>query len=56
MSKEIETLEKELTELKEYHESAWETYGSELCAGGMISKERALQEQIDKLKELENDG
>ncbi len=51
---EIEKLEKELEELKESNRSAWETYGSELCAGGMIQEEKNLQEKIDLLKhELE---
>lgn len=46
----IDTLEK----MRENHSSDWDTYGSELCAGDMIGKERAIQEQIDKLSKDEN--
>jgi len=50
--KKLEQLKQELRELKESNKSIWEMYGSELCAGDMISKEQKLEEQI---KKLEND-
>lgn len=50
MSK-LEELKQELKELKEYHKSIWEDYGSELCAGGMIAKERELEDQINELED-----
>jgi len=49
-NKTIEELEKELAEMKEYHRSASNTYGSELCAGDMIRQEEELEKQIRKLK------
>ena len=48
--KSIEELEKELDELQKYHKSAWEDYGSELCAGDMIAQEERLEKEIKKLK------
>ena len=51
MSKRLEILEQSLKKLRESNRSAWDTYGSELCAGGMIAEERALEEKIKKLKE-----
>ena len=51
MSKRLEILEQSLKKLREYNRSAWDTYGSELCAGEMIAEERALEEKIKKLKE-----
>ena len=48
--KSIEELEKELEELRANNKAAWDTYGSELCAGDMIGKERALEERIAELK------
>jgi len=50
MEKTVEQLEKELKDLQEYHNSIWQTYGSELCAGEMLHKEKYLQDQINKLK------
>ena len=44
--KTIKELEKELEELKESNKSAWDTYGSELCAGDMIGREKALEKEI----------
>lgn len=52
--KTIEELEKDLIKLREYHRSAWDTYGSELCAGDMIRQEENLEKQIQKLKEDES--
>jgi hypothetical protein len=48
--KPLEELEKELDELQKHHRSAWEDYGSELCAGDMIAQEERLEKQIAKLK------
>jgi len=48
--KTIEELEQELDKLKESNRASWERYGSELCAGEMIAKEEALENQILKLK------
>lgn len=50
MEKTIEELEKELEELKASNMASWEMYGSELCAGDMSGKERALEDKIDELK------
>lgn len=49
--KTLEQLEKELTDLKAYHKSAWETYGSELCAGDMIAQEEKLEKEIAKRRQ-----
>ena len=51
MRKRLEVLENELEELRESNKSSWDMWGSELCAGDMIGKERALEDQIKKLKE-----
>lgn len=50
IQKEIERLEKELQTEKDLNESAWNTWGSELCAGEMINRERVLEERIEHLK------
>lgn len=52
VEKSIEELEKELEELKESNKASWDTYGSELCAGDMIGRERALEKEILKRKGL----
>jgi len=49
--KSVRKLERELEELRRSNESAWDTYGSELCAGDMIAKEKRLEEQIRQLKD-----
>lgn len=51
---ELEELKQELKELKESNKSAWDTYGSELCAGGMIAEEKKLEEKIKELEEKED--
>jgi hypothetical protein len=51
--KTIEQLEEELEQMKSFHRGAWDTYGSELCAGDMIAKETKLEEEIFKLKQRE---
>lgn len=48
----INILKKELSELRQSNKDNWMTYGSELCAGDMISKESKLEEQI---RDLENE-
>ena len=55
MSKRLEVLETALENLRESNRSAWDMYGSELCAGDMIGQEKALEEKIKKLKEESND-
>jgi NTP pyrophosphatase (non-canonical NTP hydrolase) len=49
--KTLEELEKELADLKAYHKSAWNTYGSELCAGDMIRQEEKLEKEIAKRRQ-----
>lgn len=41
-----------LEQEKEYNRSAWNTYGSELCAGDMERKERILEEKIKQYSEV----
>jgi hypothetical protein len=41
----------ELIELASTHEFAWNTYGSELCAGDMLRKEEELRNKIKVLEE-----
>ena len=48
--KTIDELEKELADLKEHHKTAWDIYGSELCAGDMIAQEENLEKEITKRK------
>lgn len=55
MKEQIEQLEKQLKELKEYHLSAWQDYGSELCTGSMIDEERELERQIEILKNSQHE-
>ena len=40
----------ELEKVKASNKRAWDTYGSELCAGEMIGEERALKDKIAELK------
>lgn len=49
--KTIEELEQELRDLQASNKAAWDMYGSELCAGEMIAKERALEKEIEKRKD-----
>ena len=53
MTTEIEKLEQDLVDLRSENLSAWNIYGSELCAGEMLKKERELEDKIEQLK-LEN--
>lgn len=48
----IDRLKNELSELRQSNLDSWNTYGSELCAGDMISKEQKLEDQIKKLEEI----
>ena len=48
--KTLQQLEKKLKELRDYHTSIWDIYGSELCAGDMIKQEEKLEKEIEKLK------
>jgi hypothetical protein len=50
MSKRLEILEKALEDLKVSNRSAWDIYGSELCAGTMIEEEEKLEKKIATLK------
>lgn len=49
----IEQLRSELESMYKGHRAAWEHYGSELCAGEMLKKERKL---LDQIRELENEN
>jgi hypothetical protein len=49
-SKRIQKLKAKLSELHSANESAWNTYGSELCGPAMLREENDLQEQIDVLE------
>lgn len=53
MEKSIEELEKELQELEESNKAAWDIYGSELCAGDMSAKEKAIRDEIMRLKTIQ---
>lgn len=46
----IDRLKIELSELRESNLESWKTYGSELCAGDMISKEKKLEDEIKNLE------
>lgn len=43
---ELEDKRKELKELQDFHRSAWEAYGSELCSFEMQAKEEKLRKEI----------
>ncbi len=53
MCTKLKALEKELEELKRNNRTAWDMYGSELCAGDMLRKEEILEEKINKMKKDE---
>jgi len=46
----INDLVDKLEKTRESNRSAWDTYGSELCAGGMIGEENYIEEQIEGLR------
>jgi len=50
MKKTLKQLKKELANSKEYHRSICDTYGSELCTGEMLAKEKKLEDEILKLE------
>ena len=45
----LEELEKRLENMKTYHKSVWNEYGSELCAGDMLRKEKEIMDEIKEL-------
>jgi hypothetical protein len=46
--KRIDQKKATLAEMKEHNKAAWDIYGSELCAGGMLSEEEKLQNEINQ--------
>lgn len=52
-SQQIEDLKKQLSDLRRDNLNAWETYGSEICAGELIRQEEELE---NKIKQLSNDN
>jgi hypothetical protein len=46
--KKIEKKKVKLVKMKESNKSAWDVYGSELCAGSMLKEEEDLQNEINK--------
>lgn len=46
----INVLREQLRELRERNLTLWNTYGSELCAGDMERRERALEAEITALE------
>jgi len=52
-AKEINELVQELKREKASNLAAWNMYGSELCAGDMSRKEKAIEDKIKELKEEE---
>lgn len=53
-AKEINELVQDLKREKASNKASWDMYGSELCAGDMINKERALENKIAELRIDEN--
>jgi len=47
----IEKLEEALIRLRKLNREMWETYGSELCASDMLSKEQEIEDLIKSLRE-----
>lgn len=50
VEEDIEKAERELADKSAFHLRAWQEYGSELCAGGMLKEERLIQERITALE------
>jgi hypothetical protein len=48
--KSIEELEKDLENMRRENLAAWNIWGSELCAGEMIKKEKEIQDEINRRK------
>jgi len=53
-AKEINELVDDLKREKASNKASWDMYGSELCAGDMINKERVLEDKIAELRIDEN--
>lgn len=53
-AKEINELLDDLKRERALNKSAWDTYGSELCAGEMIRAEEIIEKQIEKLRNADN--
>ena len=53
MNKTIKQLELELALMKNMNRNAWDEYGSELCAGDMLRREKELEEEIYDLRKKE---
>ncbi len=51
MSK-IEELETKLSNMRSYHMSIWNEYGSELCAGDILKQEKKIEDEIKELQNL----
>lgn len=50
IDEELEKAGRELASKSAFHLRAWQEYGSELCAGGMLREEQAVQDRIDALR------
>lgn len=46
LEKEKKSLEKKLNDERAINRSAWSMYGSELCSGSMMSKEREIEQSL----------
>jgi len=46
----LKTTRQELTDKCSFHQAAWQEYGSELCAGGMMAEEREIEKKIRALE------
>lgn len=51
----IDEASNELVEMKKSNADAWNMYGSELCAGDMLEKERKIENKINQLKKEKNE-
>jgi hypothetical protein len=50
VEEELEAAGRELASKSAFHMAAWQEYGSELCAGGMLKDEQLIQDRIDALR------
>lgn len=48
----LSELKEQLRQLKEYHKEAWGLYGSELCPGDMLGKEKELEDLIKEYEKI----
>jgi len=53
---ELQTVKKQLENLKQVHTDLAKEYGSELCAEEMIKKEEKLRKRIKELKDDKKDS